>query len=269
MTEFEKAVKVILETGNQILNTLKQKNRNSTRKKSEQISYERLKSFALESQLPIISKFDKEDYDTRKNWTSFWILSPIIGKKNLREQKDDFLIGITKIKKRRPSLVILFAPARNELFIGENNKAYAISNLNPNSAQNQNRDELLKEENRINKPIESFFFTILKSKRKMNARTENFLSEFKLHKSGPIKETIDESPMNLIGIAKGKYDFYPHLKSVNEWDIAHFDALITFSGNRVTQKDGILQLEYNTEKLKFPAYIAKNNFDIDSIDLKD
>lgn len=267
MTEFEKTVKVILETGNQILNTINEKNRNSIGKRSEQISYERLKSFALESQLPIISKFDKEDYDTRKNWNSYWILSPIIGKKNLREQKDDFLIGITKIKKQRPSLVILFAPARNELFIGENNKAYAISNLNPNSAQN--RDELLKEENRINKPIESLFFNILKSKTKMNARTENFLSEFKLHKSGAIKETVNDSPMNLIGIAKGKYDFYPHLKSVNEWDIAPFDALITFSGNRVTQKDGILPLEYNTEKLKFPDFIAKNNFDIDGIDLKD
>ena len=267
MTELEKAVNVILETGNQILNTIDKKNINSIGKRSEEIGYERLKSFALESQLPIISKFDKEDYDTRKNWNSFWILSPLIGKKNLREQKDDFLIGITKIKKRRPSLVILFAPAKNELFIGENNKAYAISNLNPNSAQNRN--ELLKEENRINKPIESFFFTILKNKCKMNARTENFLSDFKLHKSGAVQEIIDESPMNLTGIAEGKYDFYPHLKSVNEWDIAPFDALITFSGNRVTQKDGILPLEYNSEKLKFPAYIAKNNFDIDSIDLKD
>lgn len=266
MEEFEKAVNVILETGNQILNTINEKQRNSIVKRSEEISYKQLKTFALESQLPFISKYDKEHFDIRKNWTSFWILSPIIGKKNLREQKDDFLIGITKINKRRPSLVILFAPARNELFIGKNNKSYKISNLEPNSELNE--DVLLKEENRINNPIEGFFFTIVKNKSVMNRKTEKFLNDFKLHKSGSIQETIDESPMNFIGIAEGKYDFYPHLKSIYEWDIAPFDALISASGNRITQKDGILPLEYNSKKLKFSEFIAKNNFDIDSIPLK-
>lgn len=102
----------------------------------------------------------------------------------------------------------------------------------------------------------------------MNAKTEKYLNDFKLHKGGAIQEKVDESPMNLIGIAEGKYDFHPHLKTIYEWDIAPFDALITASGNRITQKDGILPLEYNSKKLKFSSFIAKNNFDIDSIDLK-
>ena len=177
MTEFDKIIKIILEIGSEIIDTNREKNRNSIGKKAEQISYERLKSFALQSKLPFISKFDKVDFETRKNWTSFWILSPIIGKKNLREGNDDFLIGITKIVNHRPSLVIFFAPERNELFIGKDNKAYKISNLEHDFVYHQ--DELLKEDNQINKPIEGFFFTILKSKTKMNARTENFLTLFK------------------------------------------------------------------------------------------
>ena len=265
MKELNNIVKIIVETGNQIVQIKDRKNKNSFINMSQQISYERLKYFALESKLPFISKFDKVDFEIRKNWNSFWILSPILGIKNLREEKDDFLIGITKIENQRPSLVVLFAPVKNELFIGKNNKAYKISNFNTSQILN----EFLIGKNEINKPIESVYFTILKSKKVMNLKTENFLLDFKVHKKGTIREIIDESPMNLIRLAEGKYDFYPHLQSVSEWDIAPFDALITFSGNRVTATDGILPLSYNNKKQKFTAYIAKNNLDIDSIDLKD
>jgi|GEM_PF-2671782 3'(2'), 5'-bisphosphate nucleotidase len=262
-----KLIKVILETGYEVLKIKNEKNNHSVSKISEQISYKRLKSFAVKSQLPFISKFDNDDFEIRKHWTSFWILSPIIGKKSLREGKDDFIIAITKIENKRPSFTIIFAPLKNELFIGIKNKAYKIENIS--LLLNLNLDEILTEKNRINKPIEGFFFNILKSRNRMNYKIEKFLNDFKLHKSGSIREIVDESPMNLIGMAEGKYDFYPHLKTIYEWDIAPFDALITASGNRITQNDGILPLEYNSKKFKFPAFIAKNNFDIDSIDLKE
>lgn len=267
MTEFQIALNKVLEISKQIRTAINEHNgKHSIVRKCEQISYNKLKSIPLETELPFISKYDQSSFEERKNWYSFWIVSPIIGKKNLREGKSDFLIGITKVEKRRPSFAFLINPQKEELFIGIKNKAYKIENVN--SALNADIDILLTEENRINKPIEGFFFTIVKDKNIMNAKTEKYLNDFKLHKGGAIQEKVDESPMNLIGIAEGKYDFHPHLKTIYEWDIAPFDALITASGNRITQKDGILPLEYNSKKLKFSSFIAKNNFDIDSIDLK-
>lgn len=268
MTEFQISLNKIVEISKRIHIAIKEHNgKQSIVRKCEQISYNQLKSIPLETELPFISKYDQPSFEERKNWDSFWIVSPIIGKKNLREGKDDFLVGITKIQHKRPSFAIISAPQKNALFIGFNNKAYKIENIDLST--NVGINELLTDDNLINKPIEGFFFTIMKNRNRMNVKTERFIEDFKLYKSGSIKEIIDESPMNLIGIAEGKYDFHPHLKSIYEWDIAQFDAIISASGNRVTQKDGILSLTYNSKTLKFADFIAKNNFDIDSIDLKE
>lgn len=267
--EYETIINKVLMIGKYIqeIKLKFRKGNQSIARKCELYNSNQLKSIVTQMGYPCISKFDTPYYDERKKWDSFWLLSPLIGKKSFREGKDDFLFAITKIKNKRPIFTTLFAPQKKELFFAINNKAYKLKNVN--SSLNIEIEDLLTENNQISKPIEGFFFTIMKNKNRMNAKTENFLDDFKLHKRGTIQEKIDESPMNLIGIAEGKYDFYPHLKSINEWDIAPFDALITASGNRITQKDGILPLEYNSKRLKFPAFIAKNNFDIDSINLNE
>ena len=267
MTELSTVLNRIFELNRQLLLAIKEHNgKKSIVRKCEQISYNHLRSIALESQLPFISKFDQVDFEERKNWSSFWILSPIIGKKQLREGKSDFLIAITKIEKQRPTFSLLLSPLEKELYISINNKAYKIIDFE--LFKRSGIDSWLTENNRINKPIEGFFFNIMKNKNRMNAKTENYIENFKLNKSGAIQEKIDESPKNLIGIATGEYDIYLHFKVINEWDIAPFDALITASGNRVTQKDGILPIIYNSERLKIPSFVAKNNFDVDSINLK-
>lgn len=269
MSDFENVLRLIMKIGKNVqkIKSDKKKNNLSIVRECDYYIYNQFKVMMTQMDECFISQFDKPEYEERKNWKSFWILSSIIGKKSFRGNKADYLISITKVKNRRPNFAILFAPQMNEVFVAIDNKAYKIENINQYSSLNIN--ELLTEKNQIYKPIESSFFTIMKNKSKMNAKTEKMLDYFKLHKSGTIQEKIDESPMNLIGIAEGKYDFHPHLKSIYEWDIAPFDAIISASGNRVTQKDGILPLEYNSKTLKFADFIAKNNFDIDSNDLKE
>lgn len=266
MTEFNAAFKVISEIQKQFCSISNAHDGKAfSVRKSEINTYEILKLLALETQQPFISKFDQVDYDTRKHWESFWMLSPLLGKKQLREGSSDVLTAITKIENKRPVFSLMLLPKKNQLFIAIDEKAFKIENFK--SKSNLTLDELLVEDHLIQKPIEGFFFTIMKNKHNMNTKTEKFLEHFKLYKSGAIKETIDESPLNLIGIAEGVYDFHPRLKTINEWDIAPFDALITASGNRITQKDGIMPLSYNSEKLRFSGFIAKNNFETDSIDL--
>lgn len=206
------------------------------------------------------------EFEIRKQWNRFWIITPLLGKKNLREGKDDYVFAIAKIEDQRPALGVIVAPEKREMFISKDNRAYKIKGINFDTTINVK--SFLKKQNLIKKPIEGFFFTILKKKHRMNIRTERFLSDFKAYKKGAIQEIIDDSPMNLCGIAEGKYDYYPHLSTVMEWDIAAFDTLITASGYMITQKDGILPLQYNSRDFKFPGFIAKNNFEYDSVDLE-
>lgn len=268
MKEFRIALQKFIISNNQIIKAVNEhRGRNSLTKKCEQINHNILKTIALDTQLPYISKHDQIDFEERKMWENFWLISPILGKKSVQEKKDDFLIAITKIENQRPTFGLISAPLKNMMFISTDNKAFKIENIN--FALTFGLDELLKVENRIKEPIEGVFFTIMKSKPTMNAQTEKYLDDFKLYKSGVIEEKIDPSPMRLIRLAEGSYDFHPHFKSINEWEIAPFDALITACGKRVTQKDGIMPLQYNSKKLKFESFIAKSNFDIDSTDLKE
>ncbi|MBZ9730642.1 hypothetical protein LB467_13180 [Salegentibacter sp. JZCK2] len=266
MTEIEQAIRLIQCAGKEILRYRDTHTGNrSFSQRCETESYEVLKNLLYRTGLPIVSKFNNPDFDIRKDWEEFWLVSPLLGKKSLKEGKDDFAVSIAKISRKRPVLGIIYAPADKVLFIAINNKPYKIKNFS--FGENEDKTLLLQEKNLIRKPVEGFFLKILKSKNLMNKKTEKFLEDFKAYQEGSLKEVVDQSPLKLCGIAEGKYNYYPHLKPVPEWEIAAFDALITASGNMMTKKDGILPLEYNTEKLKLPAFIAKSNFQFDSTEL--
>ncbi len=267
MNEFETVTKHALNAGHIILKTKKKYGMNyPAAKKCELYCYEELKNIALKTNLPVVSKFDRPDFECRKYWNRFWIIAPLLGKKNLREGKDDYLFTVTKIENQRPVLGVIVAPEKSEMYIAKDARSYKIKGIDFDP--NLNVALLLKRQNMIKKPIEGLFFTILKNRQPMNYKTEKFLKDFKDYKKGAIKEIVDDSPMNFCGIAEGKYDYYPHFSTVMEWDIAAFDALITASGYMITKKDGILPLSYNTKDLKFPAFIAKNNFENDNVDLE-
>ncbi|MBZ9630395.1 hypothetical protein LB465_06345 [Salegentibacter sp. LM13S] len=266
MTDLEQSVRLIERAGKEILRYRDAHTGNrSFIQRCETESYEVLKNLQSQTGLPLVSKFDNPEIDIRKDWEEFWLVSPLLGKKSLKEGKDDFAISIAKISHKRPVLGIIFAPADKVMFIATDNKPYKIKNFS--FGKDEDVNILLQEQNVIRKPIEGFFLKILKSKNQMNKKTERFLENFKAYQEGSLKEVVDQSPLKLSGIAEGKYDYYPHLKPIHEWEIAAFDALITASGNMVTKKDGILSLEYNTVKLKFPAFIAKSNFQFDSTEI--
>src|SRR5690554_4754236 len=104
MTEFQIVLYNILEINKEIRTAINEHNgKQSIARKCEQISSNKLKTIPLETELPFISKYHQLSFEERKNWNSFWMLSPIIGKKRLREGKDDFLIAITKMENKRPS----------------------------------------------------------------------------------------------------------------------------------------------------------------------
>lgn len=263
MKDFEQAIKAI-QPGKEILKCREEHiGRKSLSKECEAASYDILKNILSPTRLPIISKFDKPEFNARKDWKEFWLISPLLGKKDLMEGKNDFAVSIAKISQKRPVLGVIYAPAQHTLFISTpNNKPYKIVDLPLEEVVKSTA--LLQKKNLILKPIEGFFLKILKRKAFMNQKTEKFLEDFKAYQKGSLKEVVDPSPLRLFGIVEGKYDYYPHLNPVPEWEIAAMDALITASGNMITKKDGILPLEYNTAKLKFSAFVAKSNFQYDS-----
>lgn len=267
MKDLEQAIKAIQLAGKEILKCSEEPNGSrSLSKECEAVSYDILNNLLSPTRLPVISKFDKPEFSTRKDWKEFWLISPLLGKKSLVEGKDDFAVSIAKISQNRPVLGLIYAPGQKTLFISTpDNKPYKIEDLPLEEAVGLTA--LLQKKHLIPKPIEGFFLKILKRKAFMNQKTEKFLEDFKAYQKGSLKEVVDPSPLRLCGIVEGKYDYYPHLNPVPEWEIAAIDALITASGNMITKKDGILPLEYNTAKLKFSAFIAKSNFQYDSTPL--
>ncbi|MGO3267155.1 MAG: hypothetical protein ACTIK3_10755, partial [Sphingobacteriaceae bacterium] len=72
----------------------------------------------------------------------------------------------------------------------------------------------------------------------------------------------------LIGIALNKADLYVFLKPVWAWELAAFDHLIHACSYLVTKSDGIMPIDYAINKLRIPGFIAKNNFEYDTLDYR-
>lgn len=265
MPEIKVAVKTILKAGQALM---KEKSdmagKSAQTKKCEEVSYCVLKEGLTATRLPLLSKFDALPYDERKVWEQFWMVAPLLGGKSFRAGRNDYLISVTKIMGNRPVSAVLLSPERDALCIAiGNHKAYKVKGLDPNSRVNVG--QLLNESNQLDTTSDDFFLRILKDKPVMNRKTERFIQRLVNHTSGAFREEIDGSPTNLLGIAEGKYHVYPHLSTVAEWDLAAFDALIHACGYMVTQADGIMPLQYNSRSLKFNSFIAKTNFEFDTL----
>ena len=84
--------------------------------------------------VPILSEEEFIEWDTRKNWETYWLIDPLDGTKEFIKKNDEFTINIALIEYNQPVLGIIYAPAFGSLFFSKKNngsyKIYTKNNLN-------------------------------------------------------------------------------------------------------------------------------------------
>ncbi len=203
----------------------------------DKILREKIKN--LTHDIPIISE-ETVDINIKNESNTFWLIDPIDGTKDYIKKKEEYTINAALIVDFKPSLGIIYAPAKNRLFysFGEN-LAFEINNgktvkLN---CEKKNKNEIIGLENSGKTPKEVW-----------NIYRENQVSKtFKM--SSSLKFCI---------IAAGEADIYAAIGRAFEWDIAAGHAILLHSGGSITSFDE-KEFFYGKENYKNLPIIAKRS----------
>ena len=217
-------------------------------KKSNDIICSRLKEIYPE--IPIISEENKEiPYETRKNWEYFWLIDPLDGTKEFIKKNGEFTVNIALIKKNRPILGVIYAPALNLLYYAEEgNGAFKIDDKGQ-------KYKLPLYDNKSENLIK-----VVSSKSHSNYETERFINNLREHYKN-VELLSKGSSLKICLVAEGIADIYPRLGLTMEWDIAAGD-IIAFEADKKLYKyeDGKIEdcLTYNKENLVNSWFVVKD-----------
>jgi len=194
----------------------------------------------LYPEIPIISEETPiPDYSIRSKWEYLWIVDPLDGTKDFISRSGEFSVNIALIKKHKPILGVIFAPAFNKTYYAESGKgAY-----------------LLKENVTKKLPIvtEKDYYSTFISKNDGMDKTKEWIKSLNLNKKLLVKRL--GSSLKGCEIAEGKSDFYLKMSHIMEWDTAAMQVIIEESGKRIVDFQTKKPLIYNKKTLKNPLYL--------------
>ncbi|MDL2262215.1 3'(2'),5'-bisphosphate nucleotidase CysQ [Bacteroidales bacterium OttesenSCG-928-I21] len=198
-----------------------------------------------ETGLPILSEESKiTDFYARKNWNKFWMIDPLDGTGQFINNEIDFTVNIALIENNKTIEGIVYLPVNKKLYYG---------NLTDGAIK---IDLKISTEVEFKLPTEhSENMVVIASKSNLTDETKDYLNHIKLFIPNVEVKNIGSS-LKFCTVADGIADIYPRIGPISEWDIAAGHAILKAAGGNVIDKKTKKELEYNTQKLETPDFIA-------------
>lgn len=196
------------------------------------------------TEIPIISEEGEiTAYVERQKWTRFWLVDPLDGTKEFVKKNGEFTVNIALIEENKPILGVIYVPVTEELYYGRvGEEAAKMQEKKAETKQvlplpQKDRNELI----------------VVGSRSFKDAATDEYI------KNMPQMVTMVSrgSSLKLCMIAEGSADVYPRFVHLKEWDIAAGVAIILATGGSVINAETTKPIEFNSESLKTPYFIAK------------
>lgn len=208
---------------------------------AEKIILKDLKSIAPE--IPVIAEESASDGIIPDVDDIFWLVDPLDGTKEFISGGTDFTVNIALIEKGAPTFGIIFAPARDKIYIAKN----------PDEAIMQDVKEykLTGEEQPIHvRDLPENNITAVASKSHMDEKTAAFLKEHNIENTASVG-----SSLKFCIVASGEADIYPRFGPTMEWDIAAGHAILRAAGGTLTNPD-MTPFEYKKKGYLNGPFIA-------------
>lgn len=194
--------------------------------------------------IPIITEEEKAlPYETRKEWSTCFLVDPLDGTKEFIKRNGEFTVNIALIENEQVTEGVIYVPVLEELYYTNDGNAY-LSIKGENSTQ-------------IN--VNSFSKT--DSGLRMVCSRSHMSDEVKAYLEGfDTPETVSMgSSLKFMLIANNKADIYPRLAPTMEWDTGAAQAILEASGGSVIDQGTGEPMKYNREILLNNHFIAFGN----------
>jgi 3'(2'), 5'-bisphosphate nucleotidase len=188
--------------------------------------------------IPVLS--EEGDHDLGQIGSRYFLVDPLDGTKEFVSGRADFAINIALIEDGRPTVGLLYAPARKYLYLS----------WGPRTAVGKRTGEKDLAPLPIH-PVKPRPPVVLTSRSHLDADTKAFLAKLGEHTPHPMG-----SALKFGLVADGEADLYPRFGPTMLWDVAAGQAVIEAAGGVVVGLDGT-PLRYDPRRnLRNPSFIA-------------
>ena len=194
----------------------------------------------LAPEIPVVAEEECAAGRTPQVDDCFFLVDPLDGTKEFVRNGTDFTVNIGLVEAFTPTLGVVFAPARDELYIGDVASGYAALSRphagEPPSAIHV-REALMPP-------------TAVASRSHDTPETEAYLASL-----GVMERTSIGSSLKFCLLAAGQADIYPRPAPTCEWDTAAGEAVLRAAGGAVFALDGA-QFRYGKPRFFNPGFLA-------------
>lgn len=178
----------------------------------------------------------------------FFLVDPLDGTKEFVRRGTDFTVNIGLIEDGRPTMGVVYAPARGALYWGDVTLAKAWrADQPPHGERGPARPIAVREPARP--PV------AVASKSHNTPETEAWLMD-----AGVVERVSVGSSLKFVLVASGEADVYPRPAPTMEWDTAAGDAVLRAAGGRVLDLDGEA-LGYGKPRFFNPGFLATGPYE--------
>jgi len=204
----------------------------------------------LTPDIPIISEEGRSG-ELQKDSSIFWLVDPLDGTKEFIKRNGEFTANIALIEDGQPILGVVYAPARDVMYVGAQDMP-ARKRDDQGNWQDVQVAQAPSDEEKVQ---------IVASRSHGSDLLDVWLSD-----------NFDEDRVDVCGagsslklclVAEGKAHFYPRFGRTMEWDIAAGQAVLLAAGGCVTifdesRSENLQPLIYGKEGLDNPHFIASS-----------
>jgi 3'(2'), 5'-bisphosphate nucleotidase len=178
----------------------------------------------------------------------FFLVDPLDGTKEFISRNGEFTVNIAEIEAGIAVRGVVYAPARNRLFLGERPGGAFEIETNVDSMPGFDSASTIA----VRKPPPAGLVAVA-SRSHRDKKTDEYLAHF------PVKEFITAgSSLKFCLVAAGEADIYPRLGRTMEWDTAAGHAVLLAAGGSVKQIDGSSFVYGKTaEAFANPFFVAR------------
>lgn len=212
---------------------------------------------AMDPGIPVLSEEGRSiPYEERKAWRRFWLVDPLDGTKEFVKKNGEFTVNIALIEKGFPVLGIIYAPALDVLYYGQQGLgAFKLAHAARHKIDSL--DAFKSHADRLSVSPAGTVARVVASRSHMSAATEDFINQL-----GGQYERVEVvssgSSLKFCLVAEGRADYYPRYAPTMEWDTGAGQAILEAAGGKVISHDGGERFSYNKEGLTNAWFLASH-----------
>ena len=200
----------------------------------------------LRAAFPDAAIVTEEQSDTHSfKGNTFFIVDPLDGTKEFVHRRGDFTVNIALVEEGMPTLGVVYAPAKQRLFItDENGKSFEeLGDHDPDTVGEMKPMA-------VSTPDESALIVVA-SKSHLTQETKDYIAKYNVADSASAG-----SSLKFCLVATGEADIYPRVGRTMEWDTAAGQAVLQGAGGEVVRYDNHQPLTYGKPIFENPYFIA-------------